>query len=141
MKVLLDTNIILDVALERKPFFDDSETILWFVEQRQIEGYICASSFGDLYYIIRKAKGRDLALEFLRKLVTLCQVVTVDRDTINMPLAVNFRDFEDGIKYSTTVLNKLDVIVTRNSGDFPVTNPRILTPQQMIWELNTSEKK
>lgn len=141
MKVLLDTNIILDVALEREPFFDDSETILWFVEQRQIEGYICASSFGDLYYIIRKAKGRDLALEFLRKLVTLCQVVTVDRDTINMALAVNFRDFEDGIKYSTTVLNKLDVIVTRNSGDFPVTNPRILTPQQMIWELNTSEKK
>jgi predicted nucleic acid-binding protein len=43
VKVLLDTNIILDVALERQPFFDDSETIISLVEQGQIEGYICAS--------------------------------------------------------------------------------------------------
>ncbi|PAX51242.1 type II toxin-antitoxin system VapC family toxin [Brunnivagina elsteri] len=138
MKVLLDTNIILDVALERQPFFDDSETILSFVEQGQIEGYICASSFGDLYYIIRKAKGRDLALEFLREIVTLCQPATVDRNTINMALSVNFRDFEDTIKYSTAVLNNFDAIITRNSRDFPVTTPRILTPQQLIQELTDS---
>lgn len=139
MKVLLDTNIILDVALERQPFFDDSETIISLVEQGQIEGYICASSFGDLYYIIRKAKGRDLALEFLREIVTLCQVATVDSNAINMALTINFRDFEDAIKYSTAALNNSDVIVTRNSNDFPVTTPRIMTPQQLIQELTNSE--
>ncbi len=139
MKVLLDTNIILDVALERQPFFDDSETIISLVEQGQIEGYICASSFGDLYYIIRKAKGRDLALEFLREIVTLCQIATVDSNAINMALTINFRDFEDAIKYSTAVLSNFDVIVTRNSSDFPVTTPRIMTPQQLIQELTNSE--
>jgi predicted nucleic acid-binding protein len=139
VKVLLDTNVILDIALERQPFFDDSETIISLVEQGQIEGYICASSFGDLYYIIRKAKGRDLALEFLREIVTLCQVATVDSNAINMALTINFRDFEDAIKYSTAVLNNSDVIVTRNSSDFPVTTPRILTPQQLIQELTNSE--
>jgi predicted nucleic acid-binding protein len=139
VKVLLDTNVILDVALERQPFFDDSETIISLVEQRQIEGYICASSFGDLYYIIRKAKGRDLALEFLREIVTLCQVATVDSNAINMALTINFRDFEDAIKYSTAVLNNFDIIVTRNSSDFPVTTPRIMTPQQLIQELTNSE--
>ncbi|BAZ40517.1 PilT protein domain protein [Calothrix sp. NIES-4101] len=139
MKVLLDTNVILDVALERQPFFDDSETIISLVEQGLIEGYICASSFGDLYYIIRKAKGRDLALEFLREIVTLCQVATVDSNVINMALTINFRDFEDTIKYSTAALNNFDVIVTRNSSDFPVTTPRILTLQQLIQELTNSE--
>ncbi len=97
MKVLLDTNIIVDVALERQPFFGDSETVLSFVEQGQIEGYISASSFGDLYYIIRKDKGKDLTLEFLRNIITFCQVATVDSTAINMALTVNFRDFEDAI--------------------------------------------
>ncbi|MBW4499622.1 MAG: PIN domain-containing protein [Scytonema hyalinum WJT4-NPBG1] len=136
MKVLLDTNIIVDVALERQPFFGNSETVLSLVEQGQIEGYISASSFGDLFYIIRKQKGRDLALEFLREIVAFCQVATVDSITINMALTVNFKDFEDAIQYSTAVLNHLDVIITRNPVDFPVTTPRIILPEQLIQELS-----
>jgi predicted nucleic acid-binding protein len=139
VKVLLDTNVILDIALEREPFFGDSEIILSLVELGEIEGYICASSFGDLYYIIRKDKGRDLALEFLRQIVTLCQVATVDSNAINMALTINFRDFEDAIKYSTAVLNNFDVIVTRNNNDFPVATPRIMTPKQLIQELTNSK--
>ena len=136
MKVLLDTNIVVDVALERQPFFGNSETVLSFVEEGQIEGYISASSFGDLFYILRKQKGRDLAHEFLREIVTFCQVATVDSTIINMALTVNFKDFEDAIQYSTAVLNHLDAIITRNPRDFPVTIPRIITPEQLIQELS-----
>lgn len=135
MKVLLDTNIILDVALERQPFFSNSETVFLLIEQGEIEGYISASSFGDLFYIIRKQKGRDLALEFLREIVTFCQVATVDSSTISMALTANFKDCEDAIQYSTAVLNRLDAIITRNSVDFPVRIPRIITPEQLIQEL------
>lgn len=132
MKVLLDNNVILDVALERQPFFSNSETVVSFVENGQIQGYICAASFGDLYYIIRKEKVRNLALEFLREIVTFCRIATVDSATINLALTANFADFEDAIQYSTAVLNHLDAIITRNPGDFPVTTPRILTPEQLI---------
>ncbi len=138
MKVLLDTNIIVDVALERQPYFGDSETVLSLVEQGQIEGYISASTFSDLYYIIRKDKGRNLTLEFLREISTFCQVATVNQDAINMALAANFKDFEDAIQYSSAVVNNLDVIVTRNCEDFLVTIPRILTPRQLIIELINS---
>jgi predicted nucleic acid-binding protein len=138
VKVLLDTNIIVDVALERQPFVENSEIVISLVEQGQIEGYISASSFGDLYYIIRREKGRDLALEFLREIVTVCQVATVDMTAINMALAANFRDFEDAIQNSTAVVNQLDAIVTRNPQDFPVTTPRIMTPNQLIQELTNS---
>ena len=66
MKVLLDTNIIVDVALERQPYLEDSEQVLLLVEQQQVEGYISASTFSDLYYIIRRGRGREWTLEFLK---------------------------------------------------------------------------
>lgn len=138
MKVLLDTNIIVDDALERQPFLEASEQVLVLVEQGQVEGYVSASTFSDLYYIIRRVRGREWTLNYLRQLVTFCQVATVDRVAITMALSTNFRDFEDAIQYSTAVVNQLDVIVTRNPQDFPVTTPRIITPEQLIQELTNS---
>ena len=137
MKVLLDTNIIVDDALERDPFWETSEQVLLLVEQGQVEGYISASTFSDLYYIIRKVRGRNWTLIYLRQLVTFCQVATVNQDTINMALTANFRDFEDAIQYSTAIINNLHVIVTRNPQDFPVATPRILTTQQLIQEITS----
>ncbi|MEH2451365.1 type II toxin-antitoxin system VapC family toxin [Nostoc sp.] len=138
MKVLFDTNIIIDVALERQPFFTNSETVLSFVEQGQIEGYISASTISDLYYIIRKQKGRDLAIEFLQEIATFCQIATVNQAVITMAFTTKFKDFEDAIQYSTAVVNQLDAIITRNPQDFPVVVPRILTPDQLIEELTNS---
>lgn len=134
VKVLLDTNIIIDLALERQPHFEASEQILSLVEQGQIEGYISASTFGDLYYVIRKDKGRESTLYFLRRIATFCQVATVNQAAVSMALTANFRDFEDAIQHSTAVINQLDAIVTRNPRDFKVTTPRILTPTQLIQE-------
>jgi predicted nucleic acid-binding protein len=138
MNVLIDTNIILDIALVRLPFYDDSDQVFSFIEQGQINGYVCASTFSDLYYLIRKQRGRDWALNFLTQLSSICQVATVNQAVISMALATNFKDFEDAISYGAAVLNNLDAIVTRNQKDFPVTTPRILTPEQLIQELSSS---
>ncbi|MEG4071596.1 PIN domain-containing protein [Microcoleus sp. Pol14C2] len=138
MKILIDTNIIVDVALDREPFFAESDRILTLVEEAQIQGYISASTFSDLYYIIRRDRGRDWTLDFLRQLATFCQVATVDSSVISMALTCNFKDFEDAIQYSTAVINRIDAIVTRNPRDFPVTTPRIVTPNQLILELTDS---
>ncbi|MDB9434217.1 type II toxin-antitoxin system VapC family toxin [Microcystis aeruginosa] len=138
MKVLIDTNVIIDIALERQPYFTNSETVLAFVEQGQIEGYISASTISDLYYLIRKQKGRDLTIEFLQEILTFCQIATVNQDAIRMAFKTNFQDFEDSIQYSTAVVNKLDAIITRNPQDFPIITPRIITPEQLIVELTNS---
>ena len=135
MKVLIDTNVIVDVALEREPFYAESDRILTFVEEDQIQGYVSASTFSDIYYIIRRDKGRDWTLDFLRQLATFCQVATVDNSVISIALTCNFKDFEDAIQYSSAVINLIDAIVTRNPHDFPVNTPRIVTPNQLILEL------
>ena len=138
MKVLIDTNVIVDVALEREPFYAESDRILTLAEEAQIQGYVSASTFSDLYYIIRRDKGRDWTLEFLRQLATFCQVATVDNSVISIALTCNFKDFEVAIQYSTAVINLIDAIVTRNPRDFPVNIPRIVTPNQLIQELTDS---
>ncbi|MCL1467971.1 type II toxin-antitoxin system VapC family toxin [Argonema galeatum] len=135
MKILIDTNIIVDVALERQPFYSESVQVLSLVHQKRVEGYISASTVSDLYYIIRKVKGRDQTIDFLSRTLTFCQVATVDQSVISMALTANFRDFEDAIQYSTARVNQLDAIVTRNTADFPVSTPRIMSPAQLIQEL------
>jgi predicted nucleic acid-binding protein len=136
--VLLDTNIIVDVALERQPYFEASQQVLLLVEQGQIEGYISASTFGDLYYIIRRSRGREWTNDFINWLVTYCQIATVNDAVIRIALTSKFRDFEDAIQYSSAVVNQLNAIVTRNPQDFPVTTPRIISPNQLIQELTNS---
>lgn len=136
MKVLIDTNIIVDVALERQPFYPESVQVISLAYQKQISGYLSASTWSDIYYIIRKQKGRELTLDFLRRIRTICQVATVNDAAIDIALAANqFRDFEDAIQYATAIANQFNAIVTRNPQDFPVVSPRILTPSQLIEEL------
>lgn len=62
----------------------------------------------------------------------------MDRAAISMALTANFGDFEDAIQYATAVINQLDAIVTRNPQDFPVTSPRIMTPDRIIEEFTNS---
>ncbi len=138
VRALLDTNIILDYALERQPFWQASEQIFLLIEQGQFEGYISASTCGDLYYIIRKQRGHEWAIAFLNRLVNLCYIAAVDQTVISMALTTNFKDFEDAIQYSTAVIARLDAIVTRNPQDFVGATLQIMSPDALIQALTYS---
>jgi predicted nucleic acid-binding protein len=135
VKALLDTNVIIDYALERQPFWQMSEQIFLLIEQQQLEGYVSASTFGDLYYIIRKQRGHDWTLDFLHRLAQFCQIATVDQAVIIAALTAQFKDFEDAIQYAAALNSQVDVIVTRNPKDFVVNTPRVMTPDHLIREL------
>lgn len=138
MKILIDTNVVLDVALERLPYMIMSEQVLLHVEQGTLEGYTSASTFTDLYYLIRKARGRDWTLDFLTRLLTFCQIATVDQSVISNAIAANFADLEDAVQYETAIANQLSAIVTRNPQDFPDGVLQILTPETLIQQLSQS---
>lgn len=131
MKILIDPNII-DVAMIREPFFADSDRILVFSEQGILQGYISASTFSDLFYILRKSRGKDWMLQFLRRLVTFCGIATVDDAAIRHALAGGFKDFEDAVQYSTAIASQLDGIVTRDPKDFTDATIPIYSPTQIF---------
>ena len=137
MKILIDTNIILDYALIRQPFYDLADRIFVSIEQEKIEGYICASAFTDLFYILRKPRGKEWTLIFLGKLANLCHIASVDSAIVKKALIKHHKDFEDDIQYYSAVFAGLDAVVTRNPNDFPNSSLRILSPEQLLQEFNS----
>lgn len=144
MRALIDTNIILDVALQRKPYASNSTEVLFLAEARQIIDYVSASTISDIYYIVRKSLGRASVLDFLGGLLNFCEVATVDKSVIDSALkaamTADFKDFEDAIQNYAAVTSALDTIVTRNAKDFVQSKQRILTPEQLIQVVASNNK-
>ncbi|MGK7890878.1 MAG: PIN domain-containing protein [Leptolyngbyaceae cyanobacterium] len=132
MKVLIDTNVIVDVALKRQPFYADSLRVLTLAYQGSIEALISASTVTDIYYLIRKAKGHEATLDFLRIVTAFCQIATVDRTVIANALRSSLKDFEDAVQYESALASQLDAIVTRNPQDFANQSLPIFTPETLV---------
>jgi predicted nucleic acid-binding protein len=118
MKVLIDTNIVLDLLLEREPFVEDAIALFDQVEAGQVRGYIAATTITNIFYIVRKVQGREAALQAVSRIAAGLEICAIDRHTIAQALASNLKDFEDGIQFACAVLNQLDAIATRDTSDF-----------------------
>jgi predicted nucleic acid-binding protein len=136
MKVLIDTNIILDLALIRIPFYQEADEIFTLIEQGKITAFISATTFTDIYYILRKQKGKDWTFEFLQRLTILCKINSITEEIIIKAINNSYKDFEDDIQYYSAIIDNLDAIVTRNIKDFPKDNLMILTPYELITMIN-----
>ncbi|QPH41365.1 type II toxin-antitoxin system VapC family toxin [Pedobacter endophyticus] len=111
MKVLFDTNIIIDAILEREPFFNDSMDSLNKSDGSIHQGFILASSITDIYYICKKRLGHDKTIEIIKELVDSINVLNVNGDAIVLALHSNFADFEDAVQSASAGLNQVDLIV------------------------------
>lgn len=131
-RLLIDTNIILDIALKRDPHFEDSSRVFELLDKKQFIGYITASTVTDIYYISRKEKGRTIAIEFISNLIEIVDVLSVDKNIIVKALKSNILDFEDAVQVSAAKYNEIEIIITRNKSDFLNANLEILTPKEFI---------
>jgi len=132
-KVLIDTNIILDLALERHPFYKDAVIIFEKIDQKQIKGYVSASVVTDIYYFAKKEKGQIWASTFLMELSEIIEIASVDKNIIIKALKLGWNDFEDALQTLVAVENDLDVIVTRNKKDFKgAKGISVLSPNEFI---------
>lgn len=135
MKILIDTNIILDLILEREPFVEDAIALFEQIEQGKLEGHIAATTITNIFYIIRKAEGREVALAAVNRLLIGLQFCVVDRQTVGMALSLGLKDFEDSIQLACATLNQLDGIVTRDRKDFIGSNLPIYSPTELLNQL------
>jgi len=131
-KIFIDTDIILDLLLERDPFYEFSSKLFIKVENKEIEGYVSSLIFSNLFYIIRKIKGIDEAKIILRKLKYLVNVLAINDKIIELSLDSNFSDFEDGIQYYVSLENNLDIIITRNKDDYKYSKIPVFTAEEYL---------
>ena len=134
MNILIDTNVAIDILIEREPFFKNSQRILLAAEQKYINGFISASSITDIYYITYKFyKSKATANELLREhLIGAVNIAAVDGDIIIEALDLNWSDFEDSVQYITGESISADYIVTRNPEDFKNAKINIITPEELL---------
>ena len=86
MRLLLDTNVILDLALKRHPFFPQAASLLKTAKQLRYQIMVTATSITDIYYIIRKAKGKDTAFGFIEAFLKFAEVASVNKHVIMQAL-------------------------------------------------------
>ncbi len=119
MKVLADTNVILDVIMKREPYFAASYEILNLAAQDKICLMITASSVTDINYLLRKS-GRDdsSARQAMNQLFTLVRIADVKAEDIQHALQSPIADFEDAVAIAAAQRNNCKAIITRNIKDF-----------------------
>ena len=133
MKLMIDTNIILDVLLQREPFYKDSKAVLKMCEQGKLHGFVSASTITDIFYITRKALGNtDDTYRVIGKILNIVKILSVTSEDVNQAFQQKARDFEDCLLAASAKSNKCDAIVTRNPRDFLSFNIPLLDPKSLL---------
>jgi len=128
VKVLLDTNVILDVLADREPHFEDSAAVLSLVEKKAIRGFIAAHTATTLHYLVERELGSKKAGGTLAALLRIVDVVAVDEDRLLHALAMGWDDFEDAVQAACAEKAQVDFLVTRNEDDFRESSVRVVSP-------------
>lgn len=131
MKVLIDTNVLLDVALNRKPFVADAVLLWRLAEQNVITACLSNTSITDLYYIIRKHAGLDKARAFIADVLDTFKLADIDESGFRDALNSGMSDFEDAVQYVICTRNGCDALATRNKADYG-SRPNVLDPVELI---------
>jgi predicted nucleic acid-binding protein len=111
MRVLIDTNVVLDFLQEREPFVENAARLFERIDTGEIEGFIAATTITNIYYIIRRAAGRIVAQDAITQVLSDLNICAVDFEVLEQALALNFEDFEDAVQYVCAVAHNADAIV------------------------------
>ncbi len=137
MRVLLDTNVILDQISLRQPFFNDSHRIIELCTNKKIEGFVAAHSVTNIFYILR----HEMSLEERRSvLIGFCKLLTVvgiDKEKLIASLENEyFSDVEDCLQTECAKSCGADYIVTRNVKDFQSSAVPAILPDEFLKLIN-----
>jgi len=134
MKILLDTNIILDHILSREPHVKAVGRIFELICQDRIEATITANSITDIYYIVSKRLGDIVAREALRNLFIILAIISVDGNDCISALNLPMSDFEDAVVTVCANKDNIDYIVSNDKKFLQVDSKlvHIISPEKLL---------
>jgi predicted nucleic acid-binding protein len=132
VKVLFDTNVVLDVLLAKEPHAGVAARLFTLVDNERIDGAVCATTVTTVAYVATKAVGGKQAKKLLRQLLDLFAVAPVDRDVVEAALRLDFVDTEDAVVHEAARAWGAAGIVTRNGRDFARASLPVLEPEELL---------
>ena len=134
---LVDTNVVLDMLADRQGVSDAACEVFDAAGRGEIKLSMCALSYSNIYYILRKQLGHSATIESLQTLSESVSILPVDEYVIQQSLKSGFQDYEDAIQYYSAIQDSSIIgIITRNAKDFRQSKLPILEPSE--WTLNNS---
>ena len=140
MKVLVDTNVVLDVLLARQPFARHSSRVFALIEKSVIEGYLCATTVTTIDYLLSQSLPNKEASKSIERILDLFEVAPVNRAILEQALRSEIDDFEDAVLEQSAKLVDAKVIVTRNLKDFRKAEVTALDPEELISQTSSSHE-
>ncbi len=131
-KVFVDTDIVLDLLGSRDFFYIHSANLFSAADKNEIKIYVSSLTFANLNYILSRQYSGEQARKKLLKFKTLVTVLSVNDKIIELALASDFKDFEDGIQYYTATENNIKIILTRNIKDYKTAEIPVMTAEQFL---------
>lgn len=139
MRVLVDTNVVLDVLLDRRPFAEAAARVFALVEQSKMEGFLCATTVTTIDYLLGQALSPDEAHAALRQLLDLFEIAPVNRPVLEQALYSRVSDFEDAVLEQSARLVSADAITTRNLTDFKKSCITVFDPRELLSAVQIME--
>ena len=117
--LLLDTDVLIDLALDRKPHAEAAANLMDYLQSHPRTAYVAWHSMANFYYLLRPKKGKISTLEFLQDLSGFIEIAPVGTKEFKLALSLpGFSDFEDALQVASGIAAKVDAIVTRNGRHF-----------------------
>lgn len=133
MKLLIDTNIILDFLQKREPYYEDASAIFQLSVDNEVIECVTASSITDIYYLVNKEfKDVKKTKERIQDLLELITILDVTNKDIQDAIRSEWKDFEDSLQYIVALHNSVDAIITRNTKDFSKSSIPIYSPKEFL---------
>lgn len=136
MKLLFDTNVILDVLLNREPFVNEATQLFCAVEEGMLQGVLAATTVTTIFYLSTKALGQVAAKKAINSLLSLFEIAAINRIVLEDALTLEFTDFEDAVIYQAAYHANAHGIVTRNTKDYKKSKLPVYNPAELITFLN-----
>ncbi len=131
--ILIDTDVILDFFLDREPFSENAAKILSLCEKKEITGFVTPVIVSNVYYLLSQKGKQEKVIEKLKILLTLIEILIIDKNSIMVALNSDFKDFEDALQnYAAELNGKIDIIVTRNTKDYKKSRIGVMNPEDFL---------
>ena len=132
-RVLIDTNIVLDVVLNRKEFLANSAAVLKRLEERQYRRFVAATTLTNMYYIVYRAtRNNEEAMLAVNKTLQWCEVAPVNRRVLDVALFSGMDDFEDAVQAVAAKDCGVNIVVTRDKSGFLNSGLQVYLPEEFL---------
>lgn len=139
MKVLFDTNVVLDALLDRDPWADTAVSLFDRVEAATLIGHLGATTITTIHYIAQRNVGTEAAIDMMKVLLQLFEVAPVNRTVIDSALTLGFGDFEDAVLHEAGRFAGAGAVVTRDPSGFSRATLRVYNPETLLAILKSTD--